>query len=575
MATNPVKLSSWWRRREGGHGSLRGADSGHRSAQFEGRFGRIFRTLPAANFTEEDLKRLALEGMTAEPEVVEDASGKPKRDQNGFLIPKATPESELDDEENLGIPAGYTYLGQFIDHDITFDPASSLQEKNDPDALIDFRTPRLDLDNLYGRGPADQPYMYLPDGVHFALGRDLTRNGKPSKAKDLPRFNGRALIGDKRNDENVIVSQLQGVFLKFHNAVADEMLKPSSKATFDDVQRMVRWHYQWVVLHDFLPTIVGIDTVHKVLPHLKNGTSIYKDKPDLRFFTWRNDPFMPIEFAAAAYRFGHSMVRPIYRLNTELGSDATQDQKDRGVDGRQFIFAAVQTEGLNGFREFPSIWSIDWRLFFAFDRKLDDPGNLGPNRIQPAYKIDTSLVNPLAFLPEFSQAKSDGNLVPDKDGHPLPKQGEISNLAERNLLRGLSMGLPSGQTVARHMDLDVIPDKELKVGKANIDGLKDNKPITEFGDSFTDNAPLWFYVLAEAQHQWAREAQASHGNDDAKNSIHVRLGPVGGRIVAEVLIGLLLGDPFSFLSQSPSWKPMFTEKGKFGIAELIKKSGLA
>src|SRR5262249_15384719 len=483
MATNPVRLSSWWRRREGGHGSLRGADSGHRSAQFEGRFGRIFRTLPAANFTEEDLKRLALEGMTAEPEVVEDASGKPKRDQSGFLIPKATPESELDDEENLGIPAGYTYLGQFIDHDITFDPASSLQEKNDPDALIDFRPPRLDLDNLYGRGPADQPYLYLPDGVHFALGRDLTRNGKPSKAKDLPRFNGRALIGDKRNDENVIVSQLQGVFLKFHNAVADEMLKPSSKATFDDVQRMVRWHYQWVVLHDFLPTIVGIDTVHKVLPHLKNGTSIYKDKPDLRFFTWRNDPFMPIEFAAAAYRFGHSMVRPIYRLNTELGSDATQDQKDRGVDGRQFIFAAVQTEGLNGFREFPSIWSIDWRLFFAFDRKLDDPGNLGPNRIQPAYKIDTSLVNPLAFLPEFSQAKSDGNLVPDKDGHPLPKQAEISNLAERNLLRGLSMGLPSGQTVAQHMDLDVLPDKELRVGKANIDGLKDNKPITEFGDS--------------------------------------------------------------------------------------------
>jgi hypothetical protein len=137
------------------------------------------------------------------------------------------------------------------------------------------------------------------------------------------------------------------------------------------------------------------------------------------------------------------------------------------------------------------------------------------------------------------------------------------------------MGLPSGQSVARHMDLDVIPDKELKVGKANVDGLKDNKPITEFGDSFKDNAPLWFYVLAEAQHQWAKEAQARHGNDDAKNSIHVRLGPVGGRIVAEVLIGLLLGDPFSFLSQWPSWKPMFADKGKFGIAELIKKSGLA
>src|SRR5215475_1764930 len=247
MATNPVKLSPWWRRREGGHGSLRGADSGHRSAQFEGRFGRIFRTLPAASFTEEDLKRLALEGMTAEPEVVEDAGGKPKRDQNGFLIPKATPESELDDEENLGIPAGYTYLGQFIDHDITFDPASSLQSQNDPDALIDFRTPALDLDNLYGRGPADQPYMFEADGVHFAFGRDLTRNGKPSKnQKDLLRSDktDRALIGDKRNDENVIVSQLQGVFLRFHNFIADELLNQDSTTQFEEIQRAVRWHYQ-------------------------------------------------------------------------------------------------------------------------------------------------------------------------------------------------------------------------------------------------------------------------------------------------------------------------------------------
>jgi hypothetical protein len=497
----------------------------------------MFRTLPAATFKEHDLLVLA-RTMTADPEVVQDSEGKDKRDKDGRLIPKATPETKLDDEENLGIPAGYTYLGQFIDHDITFDPTSSLQKQNDPEALVDFRTPRLDLDCVYGRGPADQPYMFEPDGLRFRLGTDLTRNGKPTNAKDLPRINRRAIIGDKRNDENVIVSQLQGVFMQFHNAIADEL--KGNSPDFENVQRLVQWHYQWVVLHDFLPKIVGNPTLHQVLPHLKKRTSIYDDKPQLHFFEWKNDPFMPIEFAAAAYRFGHSMVRPIYRLNPELGGDTTQDQKDRGVAGRRFIFGALRDESLNGFRDFPPIWAIDWRLFFEFDRKLDDPKNLGPRRVQPAYKIDSSLVNPLAFLPEFSEEGKDGNFEMDADGHPKAKPHEIAILALRNLLRGIRMGLPSGQTVARYMDKEPILDKDLRVGKANVDGLKSNKSIVDVGSSFKDNAPLWFYVLAEAQHEWAKAAEANKGNDTAKNSIPVKLGPVGGRIVTEVLVGLML-----------------------------------
>jgi hypothetical protein len=573
--------------REAGHGALRGVDTAQ-SPQFEGNFGRMFRTLPAASFDKDDLERLARgfgvdknrkEGMTADPEVVVDAKGQPVRDpKTGFLIPKATPESQVDDEENVGIPAGYTYLGQFIDHDITFDPASSLQGQNDPDALVDFRTPALDLDNLYGRGPDDQPYMFEPDGIHFAFGRDLTRNGKPSKQqKDLLRTaeTGRAIIGDKRNDENVIVSQLQGVFLRFHNFLAGTLLAKSQDTPFEDIQRLVRWHYQWIVLHDFLPRVAGLDVVHSVLPHLKKGTSIYHDPPELHFFRWKTRPFIPVEFSVAAYRFGHSMVRPEYRLNTELGSGASQDEIDRGIAGRQFIFAAVQNSGLNGFRKFPDTWAIDWNLFFETRGKLDDPGNRGPDRVQPSYKIDSSLVNPLAFLPEFSAEKNPpgGDLQPDKDGHPVPKPGAISALAHRNLLRGLSMGLPSGQTVARHMGLEPIPDKDLTVGKANVDGLTGNVSITEFGKSFTENAPLWFYILAEAQHQWVQEASKVKG-DDAKNLVRTRLGPVGGRIVAEVLIGLMLGDPHSFLSQWPTWKPLFADNGRFGMPELLKTIGL-
>ncbi len=569
-----------------GHGNLRGVDAA-RSRQFEGTFGRMFRALPAASFDEEDLKNLARgtsdgnkrkEGMTADPEVVVDGNGKAVRDTNGFLVPKATLETEVDDEENFGIPAGYTYLGQFIDHDITFDPASSLQGQNDPDALIDFRTPALDLDNLYGRGPADQPYMYEPDGIHFAFGRDLTRNGKPSTQKDLLRTDGtgRALIGDKRNDENVIVSQLHGVFLRFHNFVADQLIKKSPSTSFEDIQRLVRWHYQWIVLHDFLPRVVGPDVVQSVLPHLKKGTSIYEDQPQRHFYKWRNDPFMPVEFSVAAYRFGHSMVRPIYRLNTELGRGASPDEIKHGVAGRQFIFAAVQNQALNGFRQFPDIWAIDWNLFFETRGTLDDPGNRGPNRVQPSYKIDSSLVNPLVFLPEFSAEKTPpgGDLKQDADGHPVPKPEAISSLAHRNLLRSLSMGLPSGQTVARHMGLEPIPDADLTVGKANVDGITGNESITKFGKSFTENAPLWFYVLAEAQQQWVHAAKKSHGNDDAKNMIPVRLGPVGGRIVAEVLIGLMLGDPHSFLSQWPTWKPWFLDNGRFGMPELLKTISL-
>src|SRR5450631_488785 len=236
------------------HGGVRGGDLVAGSPLFQGRFGRMFRTLPAAEFEKSDLDALA-DKMTA---ATEDAP---------------TPETEVDDEENQGIAAGYTYLGQFIDHDLTFDPNSSLQKQNDPDALTDFRTPRFDLDNLYGRGPDDQPYLYEDDGRHLQLGRALTGNPHDPNTRDLPRHvsesqpgRARALIGDPRNDENTIVSQLQATMIRFHNATADK----NPTASFAEVQRLVRWHYQWVVLHDFLVTIVGQDMVHTVLPHLNN-----------------------------------------------------------------------------------------------------------------------------------------------------------------------------------------------------------------------------------------------------------------------------------------------------------------
>jgi hypothetical protein len=575
MATLPSKTSPT-------HGGVRGADFDRRSSHFDGRFGRMFRSLPAAEWPEAALRELAGDGlkegrMAAEPE----------RDESNPNLPAAPREDNQssrlhDDEENSAIDSGYTYLGQFIDHDITFDPASSLQQRNDVDALVDFRTPRLDLDSLYGRGPDDQPYMYDGGGRKFQLGRKLFE-GPTGRviARDLPRHSWtdadgtayhRALIGDKRNDENVIVSQLHAVFLQFHNRLADDYAQGNKLGhrplDFNEAQQLVRWHYQYVVLHDFLYKIARRDVIESVLPHLDNCRSIFEHPPRMLFYKPKNEAFMPIEFSAAAYRFGHSMVRPIYRLNQQLSGgnnpDNTQpDERERGIDGRQFIFAGLKERGLNGFDAFPQEWGIDWNLFFDLSNDKDD--RIGKDRTQPAYKIDTSLVNPLAFLAEFSAVNASTPTPPLTDVaqlQPKPKAGQIPNLALRNLLRGMAMGLPSGQDVAQAMGLEPLADELLKVGKATtaeeydrLDALKTIDP------SFAGKAPLWYYVLAEAQHDW----RINGGGSDTP----VRLGKVGSRIIVETFVGLLWYDSYSVLRQAPAWHPVIGKGKGFDMPDLV------
>jgi hypothetical protein len=528
-------------------GGVRGDNSTARSSIFEGRFGRMFRSLPPAEWPKSALMDLGLK-MTSPPET-----------DNGQPAAAAEdPATRIqDDEENAGVPSGYTYLGQFIDHDITFDPASSLQQENDPDALIDYRTPRLDLDSLYGRGPADQPYMYL--GKKFRLGKPLKELARPTNVHDLPRFadpndpNGpkRALIGDKRNDENVIVSQLHAAMLQFHNKLVDKQ----PELSFEDIQQQMRWHYQWIVVNDYLVRICGADVVHSILPHLGRDEPIWQHPPRFAFYTPHNDAYMPVEFSVAAFRFGHSMVRPIYRLNTQLdGGDnpnqATPEERKRGLAGRFFVFAGVQNRGLNGFDAFPEQWAIDWSLFFDIKGSIN---NVGKTRVQPAYKFDTSLVNPLGFLPEFSQPARQAQpplTIEQLQAIPVDPVSDPSNLAQRNLLRGLSMGLPSGQDVARAMGLEPIDDKNLRVGKAVLEDWDTNPKLTDIDNSFAGNAPLWYYVLAEAQFEWIERAKAGQGNAEP-----IKLGTVGARIVAETLIGMLWMDGHSYLRQAPNWKP--------------------
>jgi hypothetical protein len=436
-----------------------------------GRFGRMFRCVrPFAQDT--PAVRKALEKLGEAGGVMDPGNANP---------------------DNPRIPAGFTFLGQFIDHDLTFDPTSSLERQSDPESIENFRTPVFELDSVYGAGPAASPYLYESDRNN--RGKLLIDADRPH---DLPRNSqGIALLGDPRNDENIIVSQLHLAFVKFHNAVYDKLKADgvSPGQLFDETQKLVRWHYQWIVLHEFLPLLVGQDMVNTVL------------RQGLRFYSWRwrREPFIPVEFSVAAYRFGHSQVRGGYGINDGFGAAI-------------FVPPGATGEDLSSGRPLEARKVIDWRRFFALDVSVTP---------QLSQRIDTTLSRPLFQLP-FGVAANP------------------ASLAQRNLLRHLTFGLPSGQTVARRMGASPLSADELADVAAIDAGL-------------AKSTPLWFYVLREAD----------------KRANGQTLGPVGGRIVAEVFIGLLQADDLSFVSQNPTWKPTLGTNGDFKMTDLLGFAGVA
>jgi Animal haem peroxidase len=476
-----------------------------------GRFGRLFKA-GQEQFPEAALEKLA-EAMAA-----------------GIDPPKDGP-----DPEESHIPAAYTYFGQFIDHDLTFDPSTFQQQKHDPTGTIDFRTPRFDLDNLYGRGPSDQPFLY--DGLKFLLGDKLFIAQRNPLAHDLPRSAAssagirRAIIGDPRNDENVIVSQFHGMMLRFHNRLVDL----NRGKSFDEIQQEVRWHYQWLALHDFLTRIIDLEVLNSVSPAFvdtnKNLADVkLKLVPPSSSRTFM--PFMPVEFSVAAYRLGHSMVRPGYRVN-----EFTEPLK---------IFDhSNPSNGLNAFGEFPKSWTIDWNRFV--DVGLRSEPETKTDRVQLAYHIDTSIVEPLSRLP-VSVA-----------GDEAVKNPRLFSLAYRNLLRGNILRLPTGQEVAATVGVPSLSDDEILIGSAETGkGETANAPaIATLSPVFKGKTPLWTYVLAEARRNFFR------GSKEA------RLGQVGGRIVAEVFLWLMLSDDTSYLRRNPTWRPTLGKNGKFTLPDLL------
>src|SRR5215207_1033856 len=236
----------------------------------QGTFGQLFPRLPAFASDSSGVRNNLLE--LGKQGGIMDA---------GDVPPPGDPLAvNANNPNNPILTAGMTFLGQFLDHDITFDPTSSLLSQVKPTTIPNFRTPAFDLDSVYGSGRRASPHLYdqtSPDGIKLLIDEEAP--------KDIPRNSQNiAITGDPRNDENLIVSQLHLAFLKFHNAVVEEQPGGDPSAIFDEAQRLVRWHYQWIILNEFLPATVGQELVDKILT---NGRRFYKP---------HGEPFIPVEF---------------------------------------------------------------------------------------------------------------------------------------------------------------------------------------------------------------------------------------------------------------------------------------
>jgi hypothetical protein len=427
-----------------------------------GKYRRLFPGIAAFDAEEDFLLRLGAAGGPCDASVTTD---------------------DVAEGDDARVAAGWPMLGQFIAHDITAD-RSLLLRHADSDHVANFRSPRANLECLYGDGPTGSPFLYdRDDPAKLLIG--INDRGEPG---DLPRNpQGIALIGDPRNDVHLFVSQLHLAMLKVHNLLVDRLREdgePESEV-FEAARRATTWHYQWVIVNEFLPILVGEDLMRDLLA------------AGPRWYRPEGNPWIPFEFADAAYRYGHSQVRHGYRL--QAGGPVLPLFPD-----------------LLGFQPVPASRTVDWSQLFGF------AGRPAP---QASKKIDGRLARSLIELPTA-----------------ITGDVEISayhSLAARDLQRGQAYGLPSGEALSRELGIASLSATQVGLGTVG----------------WTGDTPLWYYLLKEAEVR-------SEGD---------RLGPLGGRIVAEVLLGIIDLDPESYRAVDPTWQPTLpaATPGEFSIADLL------
>jgi heme peroxidase len=430
------------------------------------------------------------------------------------------PTLNVNNPNNTTHTAGTTFMGQFMDHDMTFDQTSALGDETDPDDSPNTRSPTLDLDSVYGGGPNRSPQLYGYQGSRIKLKVGVLPG---SGFEDLPRgADGVAILGDPRNDENLMLAELHAAFLLFHNRAVDYVKardrRKNDDEVFDEARRLTRWHYQWMIVHEFLPLFIGQQRTSNIL---NRGRRFYRPRV----------PFMPVEFQGAAYRFGHTMIRPSYRAN-RVGNAGT-------LPGAPAFFGMIfdpAGEGqddpvdLRGGGRRPRRF-IGWETFFDFG--LQEFNGSGP-AVKPNKIIDARISTPLFLLPT-------GTIAGFEAGQPI-------SLPARNLLRGVTWSLPSGQKIAREIDGDPVEVPQFQ----------------PFGFNLHKSTPLWAYCLHEG---FVQEAGRT-------------LGQVGGTIVGEVIIGLLELDRRSYLAADSRWKPTLPQRdgkvtGDFRMVDFLTFAGVA
>jgi len=417
------------------------------------------------------------------------------------------PELSPNNRDNPANTAGVTFLGQFLDHDITRDAGSRLGRATSARGSINLRSARFDLDSVYGGGPEQSPELY--EGFRL-----LIESG--GQFEDLPRDDdGTAIVGNDRNDENMMLAELQCAFIMFHNAVLASISASTATAVdFADAQRIVRRHYQRIIVHEVLPQFVGREMVDSIV---NSGRQVFTP----------NVARIPLEFQAAAYRFGHSMIRPSYRAN--LAGDEGEPFFAFVFDPK--TFGDDDPDDLTG-RSRAARRFIGWQTFFDF----------GDGEVKPNKRIDAVMSTPLFQLPMFS--------IPTARGEDIGP----TSLATRNLLRHITWQIPSGQRVAAAMGVDLLSAADLS-------------EVGQLGANLDQSTPLFYYLLREA--------------DVVADGLH--LGPCGGRIVGEVFMALIEQDPDSYLNATAAnggvWSPSLPQRNgqvgdDFTMADLLTIAGV-
>jgi hypothetical protein len=434
-----------------------------------GGYRRLFPELDSLECEDDALHALgrpggACDAAAAAVEVGTDGAGPPDPDAEGA--------------------AGWPVFGQFVAHDITAD-RSPLTHHAELAEVRNARSPRANLEVVYGDGPAAMPFLYdRDDPAKLLVGRNDA--GRPA---DLPRNpQGVALVGDPRNDVHLLMSQLHVAMLHLHNGLVDRLRCDgvAEMELFAEARRAATWHYQWVLLEDFLPRLIGAELAGELLA---DGARHFRPDPGA---AW-----IPLEFADGAYRYGHSQIRDRYQVNRDAEP-------------------VPLLPDLLGFRPVPVGLAVDWSYLF------DLPGRPPAQR---AKRIDGRLAASLIELPEAISGVGGGD--------------DYGSLAVRDLQRGQGVGLPSGEAVARRLGVEPLTAEEVGLGPAG----------------WRLETPLWFYVLKEAEHRGGGE----------------RLGPVGGRLVGEVLVGIVDADGESYRAVDPGWRPNLPapQAGRFGLADLL------